>query len=194
MLIDLQDIRKISKEDEALVAASLPLRFAKAMRFAFREDQLRSLGASLLMLRHLNVRQESEIAEDEFGKLHKVGGPEFNISHSGNYAAIAVNDSPVGVDIEVVRPENLNVAERVFCGEELQWMRAGDSMERFHILWTRKESAMKACGLGFKLPIEKLNTMPFEKGDAVEIEGRSWKNLTRKEDDCYLSVSWEVQK
>lgn len=78
--------------------------------------------------------------------------PDFNISHSQDWVAVAISlTGKVGVDIEVVRQRKnyLNVAKNFFAEGEYQWMiRQDDTLKAFWQLWTLKESALKLYAKG----------------------------------------------
>ena len=78
--------------------------------------------------------------------------PDFNISHSKDWMAVAISlNGKVGIDIEVARQrENyLNVAESIFADDEYQWMlKQRDTLTAFWQLWTLKESALKLYAKG----------------------------------------------
>lgn len=102
------------------------------------------------------------------GKPCCAGGPEFNLSHSGDLILLAVHQHrPVGVDVEQLRPGLVwrPIAQRVLPpGEwqalEVQWppletlAGAADSAEEaegaeaFLAAWCRLEARLKAQGLG----------------------------------------------
>lgn len=66
-----------------------------------------------------------------------------SISHSGDWALLAVSDSPVGVDIEKYRALNeAAIAQKKFTLAERQ------SGEDFFQIWVKKESMLKKSGLG----------------------------------------------
>ena len=78
--------------------------------------------------------------------------PDFNISHSKNWVAVAISlNGRVGIDIEVARQRKnyLNVAESIFADDEYQWMlKQSDTLTAFWQLWTLKESALKLYAKG----------------------------------------------
>jgi 4'-phosphopantetheinyl transferase len=73
----------------------------------------------------------------------------FNISHSANYVACAIADSPVGIDIEGRRKVNSAVAKRYFTDEEIESIHSDDD---FFKIWTFKEALGKYTGDGL-LPV-----------------------------------------
>jgi 4'-phosphopantetheinyl transferase len=83
------------------------------------------------------------------------GALEFNLSHSGDLALVAVSsDAPVGVDIERVRPWGPGVDDapaHVFGARERCQLAAVPARlrpEAFTRCWTRKEAIAKAIGTG----------------------------------------------
>ncbi len=84
-------------------------------------------------------------------------GIDFNVSHAGDSALIALLDCPgcVGVDIEAVLPlaDLSRLAKLVFTrGERLELAESGQSaLETFYRLWTCKEAYLKAIGAGLMI-------------------------------------------
>jgi 4'-phosphopantetheinyl transferase len=85
------------------------------------------------------------------------GQVQFNLSHTGDSAVLAVSAEPVGVDIEQIRPiTDLRVlAARVFSSGELsRFMKIYDSRRQqsaFFSCWSRKEAILKEMGTGLSL-------------------------------------------
>ncbi len=79
---------------------------------------------------------------------------QFNISHAGDLALIAVSRGlRVGIDVERVRevPEREAILNGFFSEQESAWLRSHEGEERtraFFLLWTRREAAAKALGIG----------------------------------------------
>jgi 4'-phosphopantetheinyl transferase len=71
----------------------------------------------------------------------------YNIAHSGNWMVIAVSNTPVGIDIEHINPsfDHTEVLPVCFSNDEASSIQ---NNERFYLLWTRKESLVKATGKG----------------------------------------------
>lgn len=83
------------------------------------------------------------------------GGPAFNLSHSGGWAALAVApDAPdlaLGIDIEAHRMIERDLVRRFFSQAEQTAMTALSSEDwqlGFFQTWTRKEAVIKATGDG----------------------------------------------
>ena len=65
----------------------------------------------------------------------------FSLSHSGGAALCALSGSPVGVDIELVRPRRPAFPQWALSQRELS--QSGGAWEDFYRLWTLKESWCK---------------------------------------------------
>ncbi len=79
------------------------------------------------------------------------GKLEFNLSHSGELAAIAVtNTGPVGVDLERLRvvQHMSTLSEKVFSPTERAQLGSEISPHEFLELWTTKEAVLKFTGEG----------------------------------------------
>ena len=143
----------------------------RASRFRFERDRRRYL-ASRLALRHLLAAALGadlaalRLAEDGNGKPCLVDEPDrchFNLSHSGGLALIALSRAaPVGVDLELagmMEADGDLVAACLCPAERCQWNAIGLAARRraFLDLWTRKEAALKAVGLGLSVSPAELD-------------------------------------
>ena len=109
----------------------------------------RAVGEALLRAAGLSPEG---ILRGEHGKPELPGGPHVSLSHhSGSYAVLAVSDIPVGVDIEPVADRRPIIPRRFLLPDELEWLEADPTPERFAWIWTRLEAALKADGRGFDL-------------------------------------------
>lgn len=84
------------------------------------------------------------------GRPYAVGMPFFNVSHSGDFVACAVDTQPVGIDVEALRPIRPTLAKRVCCPEELAFIAPSGEFDsaRFLRVWTAKEACLKQNGRG----------------------------------------------
>ena len=95
--------------------------------------------------------EKQEFALLEHKKPYMPDYPDihFNISHSGEYVALAVSQKPVGVDIEKIKEYNYDVAKRVCNERELKQLEeSNDKASYFIKLWTQKEAVLKMKGIG----------------------------------------------
>ncbi len=83
-----------------------------------------------------------------------VGGLAFNLSHSGDLAALAVvRDGRVGIDVERARPlsDAPRLAQRILTVNEVAHYESLPAEKRLPTLiaaWARKEAVLKALGTG----------------------------------------------
>jgi 4'-phosphopantetheinyl transferase len=140
---------------------------SRCARFRFAEDRDRFLAARALERTVLaavvgTAPDTLALEPDRHGKprlLRPVTRRtlSFNLSHTRRLVACAVTwDREIGLDIEEVREAPLDVAERYFAPPEIAALGALDrpSQQRaFFMLWTLKESFLKAMGVGLTVPL-----------------------------------------
>ena len=144
MKICLLNIDEIT--DEEPVRTRLPQRYRRSLKYRSGSDRLRCIGAGLLLIRELGIRDESEILYTPDGKPFLSEGPAFSLSHSGSYCVLAVGEGKVGIDIERMEEVNLPVLEMAAGAAEVARIPEEDRLRRLYTLWTRKEALAKAVG------------------------------------------------
>lgn len=92
--------------------------------------------------------------------LSDSNGVHFNISHSGDWIALAVSQTPVGVDIEYARDTRKtdSIVRRFFHPQEAEHYRTLSPEEQrrfFYERWTAREAALKALGIGLTVEINE---------------------------------------
>lgn len=129
-------------ENETLFREKLnllsPCRQRKIAQLKQEKDRHRSLGAGLALDHALGIygnglrERDMEYVFGEWGKPSLRNYPEihFSLSHSGAYAMCSIGGSPVGNDIEWIRPGRLKVAERFFTAQELAFLYRGQDKGR----------------------------------------------------------------
>lgn len=58
----------------------------------------------------------------------------------------AVSNSPIGLDIEEIKPVDISVIKRVCNNDELKYALQDNSYKRFFEIWTFKEAYFKCIG------------------------------------------------
>ncbi len=134
----------------ALCAQASPERRARADSFRNRPDKIRCLVSEALA-RHV-LGPDVVFEKGPWGKPCVRSRPElqFNLSHSGDWVVIAWGNSPVGIDVEVIRRDIAwePLVRRYFSAREQAFVREADSLSRFFQVWTAKESYLKYLGTG----------------------------------------------
>jgi len=98
---------------------------------------------------HIEERQEVLFLYNEHGQPRIEGGPCFSISHCKHGIAVAVSESPIGIDIEHVRTLKPELVTRTMNDDEQQQIFQSEQPEwEFTRLWTMKEALLKMRGTG----------------------------------------------
>jgi len=139
----------------------------KIDRFRFADDKKRTVAGE--MLARIAIAKWCGVASEDIVFDKKDHGKpyakdltvEFNISHSADIVVCAVDDEPVGIDIEHIRPIDLIAARRICKDEELLYLFGRqptekdftyttdiETLTRFFEIWTAKEAYGKRIGTG----------------------------------------------
>ena len=121
-----------------------------------RKGALSRLGRELLFLgvrRRFGLElREEDLSRGAYGKPFVKDRPDiqFNISHSGEYAACALTRVPCGLDIQEIRGfRGKRILERTMDEEQQrQILSSADPALAFSRLWAEKESIVKLSGEG----------------------------------------------
>lgn len=153
-------IREPIEDAEKWINRLLLARREKTKAFRKKEDRLRSLYAGLLLQKYCGITDESRILYNSYGKPFTQEGPEFSLSHGGDYVVLGTNEGPIGVDVEPIGEFDTTVAQESLQEDELNWVMDKEQAMRLYTMWTRKESIMKAVGKGFSLPPRCFSVLP----------------------------------
>jgi 4'-phosphopantetheinyl transferase len=91
----------------------------------------------------------------------------FNLSHTHGVTVFAVTrHRQVGVDVEKIREDTnaLELAERFFSRQEVEWLRsqpASEHIPSFFSCWTAKEAYIKARGQGLSVSLSSFGVLPI---------------------------------
>ena len=144
--------------------------------FRFRKDKNLCLGAGALL--NFALKEFGLSEKDMTYSLEKAGKPcfenhkkiQFNISHSCKCDIVSVSDNAIGCDIELITPQELDIAKKFFHKNEYMYLKSinnpGEQIYAFFRLWTLKESYVKALGKGMTKPF---HSFAVEIGDKITI-------------------------
>ncbi|MGE5305951.1 MAG: 4'-phosphopantetheinyl transferase family protein [Alphaproteobacteria bacterium] len=153
---------------ECCAACLSPAERERAARFKFERDRkryliahgaLRSILAMYLGVEAAAIDFDSGPAgKPKLARSYAGSEVEFNLSHSGEVALIAVTrGEEIGVDVEQIREDFAfkPIAQRFFTANEVGAL--GDlpvalQREAFYKCWTSKEALLKARGTGLSVP------------------------------------------
>jgi 4'-phosphopantetheinyl transferase len=118
-----------------------------------------------------------------------------SLSHSRGHALVAIAplDWRVGADLEAVRPRDIGRLSPWCCSDDEQaaLRRCDDEGQRqrlFYLLWTLKESFIKAAGLSFPQDMRSVGLTPDRR---LRAPGPGWRAHAALVDDAWLaSVVW----
>lgn len=89
-----------------------------------------------------------------------------SISHCEDLVVCAINESPVGIDAQKLRPMDLDISRHVCTEQERQYLFAPaehtQQLERFYEIWTAKEGWFKKQGTGIK-GLKTVNILPLDR-------------------------------
>ena len=167
-------------------------RVKKLERIQSEEVRCSSMAAGLLMKYGLEIAgilaEELIFETNSDGKPYLKNYPElfFNISHSGEYAALAVSDKEIGIDTEKLRTGKRKLANRFFSKDECAALDTAWSDSAFTRTWTRKESYIKATGMGMRMPLNEFSTVEDKVNDyyleSFFQENQYWLSVCQKEE------------
>ena len=178
-------------DDESFRAAYAALpewRRRKADALRREADRRRSVAVWLLLRRTLSglgVDADTlPVAENACGKPAFVPsvGLHFSLSHAGDRVMAAVSDAEVGCDVERVAPVGNGMLDAALTAAErtgLLRLQGSSRDQEFFRLWVRKESYVKAVGLGMSI-----EPSSFSASGAPPAPDWTWLDLSF--DDGYL--------
>ncbi|NNK63059.1 MAG: 4'-phosphopantetheinyl transferase superfamily protein [Gemmatimonadetes bacterium] len=157
------------------------------------------LGESPSDLARVGIRPAPDGAPEAF--VDDRPGPVLSISHSGPWAAAAVAPrGPLGCDLEEVRPLDDATVDLFFTEAERAEMRreaAGSARDqRTILLWSAKESALKALRAGLRRDTREVEASTGREAEAGwgslrvrdDADGRVFEGWWRNLDGLVLTV------
>ena len=171
-MIYLNDHTELLDVEDALAKVSQQRR-EQALKFAHESGRRLSLAVYLLLIEGLQkeygITEPPEFDYLEGGKPVIKNHPEihFNFSHSGNVALCAIDNQPVGADIEMPRKITPSLISYTMNEEERTIIEsASDQIMTFLSFWTKKEAVLKLTGEGIR---SNLKTV-LENNELYQIE------------------------
>lgn len=142
--------------DDALAHVS-DQRRNKALHFRHESSRKESLAAYILLCQQLHdeygLEQFPIFQETITGKPFLPERPDihFNLSHTRGVVACVVDQKPVGIDVERIRPYNDSLARHVLSNDEYNQLQTQTEKDvAFVKMWTQKESLLKLTGEGIR--------------------------------------------
>lgn len=116
-----------------------------------------------ILLTHYNLNYcETDLKKTEYGKYYIDNCPvKFNISHSKDNIVIAVSDTEVGVDTEIIKDEFR--VRRIFGV-------IPKTATQYAELWTKAEAVVKYRASSILLDLKKIDLSDSVKYDSVPLD------------------------
>lgn len=194
----------VSRKVENQYMAMVPARFHESiLRYKRWQDRQATLFGKMLLCRALHANLGDAAMEKfqslqvgQHGKPFIAGGPDFNISHSGEIVVLALAENAVlGIDIE--KTHTVKFADFAQQLPEIanldQKLDASHANAIFFDCWTRKEAVLKACGAGLLAPLEQVVLQE----DFAHFLGKTWfteKLLIEEGYCCHVAVDQPVKQ
>lgn len=182
-------MRKLSEAETEKALKILPEERVERIRHMKAEkSQWQSIAAGLLLeyaFRKLGLSgKKLTFLKNADGKpyIKEVPKLHYNLSHSGEYAALVIDEYPVGIDIEGKRERSQKLVKRFFSEEEKETLLNQWSEEAFIKFWTRKESFIKAAGFGMRMPLDGFSTVK----EKVTVNEKMTAGMVDTEDVYYI--------
>ena len=151
-----------------------------------------ALAAHALLEHMLDIAPDA-LQYDGAGRPFVPGGPCVSLSHTREAAAVAVSGTPVGVDVEKIRPIRPGLARRVMSEPEYRWfLSQGQKSEDFFTLWTLKESYYKFLGTG--LPGFPNGTEFYREGGCWQLRGADHRFWVIRKKELLIALCSDEQQ
>ncbi len=136
---------------------------------ANEERRTQHLAVRLLFKLMMPEADLNQLVMADNGKPYLIGLPfHFSFSHCKGYAACAVDDKPIGIDIEIIHPRIAKVAHKFLNDQEkamIADLEQKDQLNQLAFLWAAKEAMYKMyeqLGIDFA---KDFNILELTKGD-----------------------------
>ena len=171
---------------EQEVQRLLPLvseqRRQQALKYKHTFGQYCCLKSWLMLFENAEMSRfrDLEWKYNEHGKPYVEGAPYFSISHCKTAIAVAIDDRPIGIDIESIRHADEDLIERTMNEQErLAISELG--MREFTRLWTQKEAIVKLEGTGIE---------SFEQLRSIRTQNTEYRIQTFENENYIYSIAY----
>ena len=214
-MIYINNISNLTCEDLESKVCSERIKYAS--KYKFEIDRRRSLAVEALLndalmmegcickcpvrVSHFDSQQPYFVDEVTYASGEKV---YFSLSHSGDYVAVAIDSSPIGIDIEKVseRKSTESIARKFFSESERKIMseyigdntnnrceNTGKNTDGFAGIWTLKEAFIKSLGCGLSFGIDSFFVRRIDSyGDDFAIAKEKAESLKLNIDDSSIFI------
>lgn len=155
---------KLNLIDISTAMAQLP-EWRKNYVLKIKKEKARIQSVTAFILLKQALKHEYNITEIPPFDFYNNGKPywkkypyiHFNMSHCRTAVACALSNKPIGIDIESIRPFNMDLAKKVLNEQELRiCMESTDCGRIFTKYWTIKEALLKLSGEGLRCNLQDI--------------------------------------
>ncbi|QEM09910.1 4'-phosphopantetheinyl transferase family protein [Mucilaginibacter rubeus] len=138
-------------------------------RFIVSRAALRIILGKYLVQKPEDIRFEIGPNKKPFVKTTGIT-INYNISHSDEWVTIAISQTKVGIDTEKIDQSFAfkEILADNFSSDEIRFINQTESIEKFVLLWTRKEATTKLTSQGLD---ERIKNIPSLDGDHITNSG-----------------------
>ncbi|MBQ8868318.1 MAG: 4'-phosphopantetheinyl transferase superfamily protein [Oscillospiraceae bacterium] len=133
----------------------------RTLKMRKKDPQLLCIGAEVCLSVALGLPLPLEYQTEQGGKPFIERAPQFNISHSGDYVVCAVDEKPIGADIERINRMKESIFNRIASPREKEkaaTLKEDQLLEYYCTVWTKKESILKLTGEGIRKELSTVCT------------------------------------
>ena len=145
-----------------------------AIPIANEERRIQHLAVRLLFKLMMPAADLSQLVLADNGKPYLLGLPfQFSFSHCKGYAACAIDDQSIGIDIEIIHPRIIKVAHKFLNDQEktmIARLDEKDQLNQMAFLWAAKEAMYKKyeqLGIDFA---KDFNILDLTQGDRGTVQ------------------------
>ena len=185
------DMTQCSEQEIArLLPLVSPQRREQALRYTHLFGQFCCLKSYEMLTELLaqwggeSLAKMPEFVYNEHGAPYLTDGPYFSISHCKQAIAVAVSETPIGIDVEAIRPLNESLVRKTMNGEEQARVFSSPApATEFIRLWTQKEAYVKMQGTGIISELHDILCDVLDVGweEIVEFEKRFICTICKKD-------------
>ncbi len=160
------DFKNLDKHNLQNYVNSMPVeRIKKYHQYSSNKSKLNCLASYLLLwfaLKQNNIiKNPPSFTYGNNNKPYMAQNSNifFNISHTSGCVICAISDSKIGVDVEKIRPINLNISRKICTPSEQKLFNQASNKSNFLLkIWTKKESYVKMMSGSIFSDYSKIDT------------------------------------
>jgi len=158
------DLRHFTQQDDFYLESKLSKkRWENIQHYRCYEDKKRSIYSEMLVkyavYNSKSPIEKIQFEENNYGKPRVKGwNLNYNVSHSGNYVVLAINNKDIGIDIQEKFEIDFGVLQ-FFHKFEQKAIQKDPSL--FFTFWSLKESYLKYLGVGLSRSLDSFVIMNY---------------------------------